>query len=78
VLKKYRISTNLYKLSENYKQALELAEQLYDKYFEYRKNQENKFFTIKLISELEILAEYKNFQKVARAKTLEKVDAKEF
>jgi len=78
VLKKYRISTNLYKLSENYKKALELSEQLYDKYFEYQKQKENKLTTIKLISELEIVSEYKNYEKVKRAKTLEKVDAKEF
>ena len=78
VLKKYRISTNLYKLSENYKKALELSEQLYDKYFEYQKQKENKLTTIKLISELEIVSEYKNYEKVKRAKTLEKVEAKEF
>ena len=78
VLKKYRISTNLYKLSENYKKALELSEQLYNKYFDYQKQQENKLTTIKLISELEIISEYKNYEKVKRAKTLEKVNAKEF
>jgi len=78
VIKKYRMSTNLYKLSENYKKALELSEKLYNKYFDYQKQRENRLATIKLISELEIISEYKIYEKVKRAKTLEKVDAKEF
>ena len=77
-LKKYRISTNLYKLSENYKEGLILAEKLYEKYFEYERRRENRFISIKILSELEIVKEYKKYEKVQRAKILEKVDSKEF
>ncbi len=78
LLKKYQKSTNLYKLSENYKTALEISEDLYNKYFESQKQKENQLTSIKLISELEIVSEYKNYEKIKRAKTLEKVDSKEF
>ena len=77
-LKKYKMSTNLYKLSNFYKQALDLSEKLYNKYFEYQKKLENRATTIKLISELEIILEYKNYEKVKRAKTLEKINSSEF
>ncbi|HID09588.1 TPA: hypothetical protein EYP13_05135 [Candidatus Micrarchaeota archaeon] len=55
-----------------------MSESLYEKFFDYERNKENKISTIKVISELEIIAEYKNYTKVQRAKILEKVDAKEF
>jgi len=77
-LKKYRISTNLYKLSENYKKGLVLAEKLYDKYFEYEQAKENKVLSVRILSDLEIVQEYKKYEKVKRATVLEKVNAKEF
>ena len=77
-LKKYRISTNLYKLSENFKKWLSLSEELYEKYFRYEQQKENRLVTIKILSDLEIVQEYKKYEKVKRAKVLEKVNAKEF
>jgi len=57
---------------------LELSEKLYNKFFDYEKNKENKISTVKIISELEIITEYKSYTKIQKAKVLEKVDAKEF
>jgi len=77
-LKKYRKTTNMYKIAEVYKRALELAEKLYDKYYLYLKKEEEKQWRKEIISQIDIVAEYEKYKKVKRAKTLEKVNAKEF
>jgi len=77
-LQKYKKITNIYKIADVYKKALELSERLYDKYYDYLKEQEIKSSKDQIITEIDIVAEYKNYMKVQRAKTLEKVDAKEF
>ncbi len=77
-LLKYRNTTNTFKLAWVYKEAIELAETLYDKYFDYKKKDEITSSKDVVISEIDIVREYKVYQKVQRAKSLEKIDTKEF
>jgi hypothetical protein len=77
-LLKFKNTTNTYKVAWVYKEAIELAEKLYDVYFDYKKKNDIKKSKNDLISEFEIIKEYKNYKKVQRAKSLEKIDAKEF
>jgi len=75
---KYRKTTNAYKLAEVYKVALEISEKLYNKYYDYLKKEEINQSKDNIISEIDIVREYKNYMKVKRAKGIEKVDSKEF
>ena len=77
-LLKYRKTTNIYKLAEIYKDALEMYEKLYNKYFDYLKEKEVKQSTNQIISDIDIIREYKNYEKVKRAQSIENVDAKQF
>jgi len=77
-LLKYRNTTNTFKIAWVYKEAIELAELLYNKYYDYKKKIEESNYKENIISEFDIIKEYKNYQKVQRAKSLEKIDAKEF
>ncbi len=77
-LLKYRNTTNTFKLAWVYKEAIELAETLYDKYFDYKKKEDINSSKDIVISEIDIVREYKVYQKVQRAKSLEKIDTKEF
>jgi len=77
-LLKYRNTTNTFKVAWVYKESIELAELLYEKYFDYKKKEETIEYKKNIISEFDIVKEYKNYQKVQRAKSLEKIDAKEF
>lgn len=77
-LLKYKSTTNIFKLADHYKKALELSEKLYKKYYETEKTKESSNQNEHVISEMDIVAEYENFKKVQRSKTLEKVDSKEF
>jgi len=77
-LLKYRKTTNIFKIAWVYKEAIELAEILYDKYFNYKKKQDKEAYKKGIVSEFDIIREYKNYKKVQRAKSLEKIDSKEF
>ena len=77
-LVKYKKTTNIYKIASIYKEALEIYDKLYNKYFDLLKAKEEKENTENIISEIDIIREYKNYEKVQRAKHIEKVDTKEF
>lgn len=76
-LLKYRSTTNAFKIAEQYKIALELSEKLYNKYFEQEKQNEKQNLTDKIISNIDIVREYKQYEKVQRAKKIEGIDPKE-
>ena len=77
-LLKYKKTTNTFKIAGVYKEAIEIAENLYEKYFDYKKKEDVNNYKTNIISEFDIIKEYKNYQKVQRAKSLEKIDSKEF
>lgn len=77
-LLKYKKTTNVFKLAQVYKEWVELSEKLYNLYYNFKEKEEKNKLWDKLISEFEIIKEYKSYKKVQRAKWLEKVDAKEF
>lgn len=77
-LLKYRSTTNIFKLADHYKKSLEISEKLYDKYYDKQRKDEKDKVSESLISDIDIIKEYKNYQKVQRVKTLEKINAKEY
>ena len=77
-LLKYKKTTNTFKIAGVYKEAIEIAENLYEKYFDYKKKEDVNNYKTNIISEFDIIREYKNYQKVQRTKSLEKIDSKEF
>ena len=77
-LLKYRATTNIFKIAEQYKKALELSEKLYNVYYDYKNKEEKNKITDNIISNIDIIKEYKQYEKVQRVKTIESVDSKEF
>ena len=77
-LLKYNKTTNLYKIAWVYKKALDIAEKLQNKYYDYMVKIEKEKEKKNMISQFEIIKEYKTYQKAKRAKSLEKIDTKEF
>jgi len=77
-LLKYRSTTNIFKIATQYKIALEISQKIYDKYFDYHKRQEKNQLKDNIISNIDIVREYKQYEKVQRAKTIENIDPKEF
>ena len=77
-LLKYRNTTNIFKVAEHYKKALELSEKLYNEYYDYKNREEKNKLTDNIISNIDIIKEYKQYEKVQRVKTIESVDSKEF
>lgn len=77
-LLKYRSTTNIFKIAEHYKIALELSEKLYNSYYDYKSKEEKDKLSENIISNIDIVREYKQYEKVQRVKTIESVDSKEF
>ncbi len=77
-LKKYRVSTNVYKLAEIYSQALDLGSKLEEDYIDFLKQHEKNNFTVKLISEFDIIKAWKKYQAIKNWQIIEQVDSKEF
>ena len=77
-LLKYRNTTNIFKIAEHYKRALELSEKLYNAYYDYKNKEEKNKLTDNIISNIDIIKEYKQYEKVQRVKTIESIDSKEF
>lgn len=77
-LMKYKSTTNIFKLADHYKKALEISEKLYKAYYSQEKTKESSSQSEHVISEIDIVAEYENFKKVQRSKSLEKVSSKDF
>ncbi len=77
-LLKYRSTTNIFKIANHYKKALEISEKLYNKYYDHKKKEDKDKISNNVISNIDIIREYKQYEKVQRAKTIESVDSKEF
>jgi len=75
---KYKKTTNIYKIADIYKNSLELYEKLYNTYYDHLKQKEIESSSKNIISEVDIIREYKNYLKVQRSKAIEKVDSKQF
>lgn len=76
-LLKYRYTTNIFKIADHYKKALEISEKLYNKYYDYKKKEDKNKVSNNVISNIDIIKEYKQYEKVQRAKKIESVDSKE-